>query len=407
MAVNLIAATGWERAREVLETSFAQFQADRAVVGLARQARSHSEALAGYEQSMTCHLGDFGEYMALRNQIADVEAELSRSRSRAQRDAVAQALAALHRGDVVQVPTGRRAGYAVVLEPPTAAGLDGGSITVLTGEGQVRKLVGGEVPYGTRAVARVKIPKTFSARRPRDRRDLASSMRNALGALAGSKPERERKPRSPAADDDLLASLRRQLRAHPCHGCADREEHARWAQRYLRLQGEHQALLQRIEGRTSSIAREFDKVCGVLTELGYLSGAGEESTVTRQGESLRRVYSEQDLLVVECLRRGHWDGLEPAGLAAVVAAVLYESRSDEPTARPRRGGAALACGDRLDGGRRSRAGRRRARGRADRSAAARPGAGHRRARLGAGRPSRCRDRRRTSRRATSCAGASR
>ena len=39
MAVNLVDQVGRARAREILETSFAQFQADRAVVGLARQAR--------------------------------------------------------------------------------------------------------------------------------------------------------------------------------------------------------------------------------------------------------------------------------------------------------------------------------------------------------------------------------
>ena len=48
MAVNLVAQVGQQRAREVLETSFAQFQADRAVVGLARQVRTHEEALDGY-----------------------------------------------------------------------------------------------------------------------------------------------------------------------------------------------------------------------------------------------------------------------------------------------------------------------------------------------------------------------
>ena len=341
MAVNLIATTGWERAREVLETSFAQFQADRGVVGLARQARSHTEALSGYAEAMSCHLGDFGEYMDLRRQIGDLEAELSRSRSRAQRDAVAETLAALRRGDVIQVPSGRRAGYAVVLEPPTS-GLDGGSVTVLTDGGQVRRLVGGEVPYGTRAVTRVKIRKDFSARRPKDRRDLGSSMRNALGALADSTPERVRRPAGDPRTDDRLTALRKALRAHPCHGCADREEHARWAHRYQRLRAEHDALVRRIENRTSSIARDFDKVCGVLAELGYLTAPGPEARVTEQGEWLRRVYSEQDLLVVECLRQGHWDRLEPAGLAGVVAAVLYESRSDEPTPRPRLGSGALA-----------------------------------------------------------------
>ncbi len=341
MAVNLIASAGWERAREVLETSFAQFQADRAVVGLARQARAHSEALAGYEESMRCHLGDFGEYMELRRRISDAEGELSRERSRAQRQAVADTLDSLRRGDVISVPSGRRAGYAVVLEPPTA-GIDGGSVSVLTGEGQVRRLVGGEVPYGTRAVTRVRIKKDFNARRPKDRRDLSSSMRNALGALADGRPDRPRKAPSGAPDDRELDRLRAALRAHPCHGCADREEHARWAHRHEQLRQQRDALVERIEGRTSSIAREFDKVCGVLARLGYLAGDGPGTTVTAQGEWLRRVYSERDLLVVECLRRGVWDGLDAAGLAAVVAAVLYESRSDDLAPRPRLGGGRLA-----------------------------------------------------------------
>ena len=40
MAVNLVGQVGRDRARELLESSFAQFQADRAVVGLARQVRT-------------------------------------------------------------------------------------------------------------------------------------------------------------------------------------------------------------------------------------------------------------------------------------------------------------------------------------------------------------------------------
>ena len=46
MAVNLIDQFGRPRAREILESSFAQFQADRAVVGLARQVREQEESLA-------------------------------------------------------------------------------------------------------------------------------------------------------------------------------------------------------------------------------------------------------------------------------------------------------------------------------------------------------------------------
>src|SRR5690606_29602299 len=73
MAVNLVAQVGRERAREVLETSFAQFQADRAVVGLARQAQSHAEALEGYARAMQGHRGDFAEYWGIRRRLTELE----------------------------------------------------------------------------------------------------------------------------------------------------------------------------------------------------------------------------------------------------------------------------------------------------------------------------------------------
>ena len=67
MAVNLVHQFGRERSRELLEQSFAQFQADKAVVGLARQLTKSDDALAGYAEAAACHLGDFMEYAGLRH----------------------------------------------------------------------------------------------------------------------------------------------------------------------------------------------------------------------------------------------------------------------------------------------------------------------------------------------------
>ncbi len=69
MAVNLVATMGRADARVLLESSFAQFQADRAVVGLARQVRRHEEAIAGYEEAMHCERGSAQEYAALRRRL--------------------------------------------------------------------------------------------------------------------------------------------------------------------------------------------------------------------------------------------------------------------------------------------------------------------------------------------------
>jgi ATP-dependent RNA helicase HelY len=330
MAVNLVDQVGRARAREILETSFAQFQADRAVVGLARQARRQEEALAGYAEAMRCHLGDFSEYAALRRRIADREAELSRRSNRDHRAAALASLEKLRRGDVVRVQAGRRAGWAVVVDPGTPGGADGPRPTVLTVDRQIHRLSLQEVPGPLEPLTRVNVPKTFNSRNPASRRDLASTLRNALGA-AGDDDLRPHRGRSLAADDDELAELRRRLRAHPCHGCADREEHARWAQRWWRLQRETEQLTRRIEGRTNTIARVFDRVCDLLTERGYLAG----DTVTLEGRRLKRIYTEADLLVAECLREGIWTGLDGPALAACASAVVYESRREDSGLTPR------------------------------------------------------------------------
>ncbi len=85
MAVNLIEAFGRKRAREVLETSFAQFQADRSVVGLAKGIREKQISLDGYAKSMECHLGDFFGYSSIRRELTDIEKSLASGRTRQER----------------------------------------------------------------------------------------------------------------------------------------------------------------------------------------------------------------------------------------------------------------------------------------------------------------------------------
>ncbi|HWS52436.1 MAG TPA: DEAD/DEAH box helicase [Microbacterium sp.] len=73
MAVNLIDLFGKVRARQILESSFAQFQADRSVVGLATQVREAESSLAGYQEAMACERGDFFEYSSIRRELSDLE----------------------------------------------------------------------------------------------------------------------------------------------------------------------------------------------------------------------------------------------------------------------------------------------------------------------------------------------
>ncbi len=332
MAVNLVGQVGRHAARELLEASFAQFQADRSVVGLARQIRKNEDALTGYREAMTCHLGDFAEYAALRRALKDRESSLARQGAAARRAAAADSLDRLRPGDVIRVPAGRRPGLAVVLDPRGGAPVPGDPRpVVLTVDRQVKRLTVMDFPTPVEPLGRMRIPKSFNARSPQARRDLASSLRN----LAVAENGRPAKWRTGAGDDPEITRLREALRRHPCHGCADREEHARWAERADRLSRDTESLQRRVEGRTNTIARQFDRVCEVLESLGYLSG----DDVTSAGRVLARIYSEADLLVAECLRDGMWDALKPPELASVLSSVVYETRRDDEGAPKVPGGA--------------------------------------------------------------------
>jgi ATP-dependent RNA helicase HelY len=323
MAVNLVHQVGRERARELLEMSFAQFQADKAVVGLARQLTKSQDSLAGYAEAAACDRGDFMEYAALRQRVSELEKNAARSRRADRRQEVIDSLGELHRGDVIEIPGGRFAGYAVVLDRGTSA--DGPHPQVLTAERQARRLSVVDFPTPVTAVSQLRIPRQFNPRNPQSRRDLASSLRTLTHGLAPPLPDRAAPAERPSRGDGEIDALREQLRAHPCHDCPDREDHARWAERWIKLDRDAGTLARRVEQRTNTVARQFDRVCEVLDALGYLAG----DDVTELGKPLRRIYSDLDLVVAEALRLGVLARLGPAGLAAALSTLVYEARRPE------------------------------------------------------------------------------
>ncbi|MGI6877587.1 DEAD/DEAH box helicase [Microbacterium sp. gxy059] len=219
MAVNLIDQFGRGAAREILESSFAQFQADRSVVGLAREVRQAEESLEGYRRSMACEKGDFAEYAGLRRELSDLE--------------------------------------------------------------------------------------------KKSRRDQGAS-----------KARQEQRRRQ-------IATLKRRLQTHPCHNCPDRERHARWGERFHKLKRRTDRIRRQIEGRTGSVARQFDRIVDVLADLDYVRLDGGEARLTDSGRRMKRIYGDRDLLVAEALRQGIWARLDPASLASLACALVYEPRRDE------------------------------------------------------------------------------
>ena len=345
MAVNLLGRTSRARAREVLESSFAQYQADRGVVELAAEARRKRRSLAGLEEQMSCRLGDFREYAMLRQRISDAEADLSREKRGARRATASREMTGLHRGHVVVYRKGRRQKHGVVL----SVGEDRQgtpALTVLGEDSRVLTLTPDTAPDGVMRVGSMRVAGSVDVRRPKDRDRLVGRLIDAIrsGDLDGSGTRQRRRTRGGRPVDgagaphataltaaERVEALRHEMRAHPCHACPDREEHARTGRKWAKAAAEVERLTARIETRTGTIARQFDAVCQVLLELGYLEPVDRghperELRVTDAGRVLARVYAERDLLVAECLRRGTWAGLRAEELAGAVSGCVYEPR---------------------------------------------------------------------------------
>ncbi|WP_300344320.1 DEAD/DEAH box helicase [Nesterenkonia sp.] len=351
MAVNLTAQFGRRRARTILESSFAQFQADRAVVGLARDVAKRESSLAGYEEAMQCHLGDFAEYAELRRRLNEQQKEAAKSRSRQRRREVIRVLSSLEPGDIVEVTGKRRLGSCLVVHSAPEHDPRPG---VVTEQGKLRTVTVEDFSQPPEVVSTIRLPRKPQVKVPKVRRDLASSMR---AALMDRTPPRKNAPGPgfgfvegpPQAEEDA-AQLQAQLRRHPCHSCSDREEHARWAERWWKLRRETDQLKAKIDRRTGSIAKTFDRVCGVLYELGHLQPAdpeklptaepvveefhAEEFVVTERGQRLRRIYGERDLFTEMLLERGVLAPMSPQELAAFSTLLVYQAKREDEGAMP-------------------------------------------------------------------------
>lgn len=328
MTINLVSQMGPAQARRLLEQSFAQYQADRSVVGLVRGVERGKRMLGEISSELGEHSAATIEYARLRAQISERERSQARSSRVQRRRALSDALSELRRGDIITI-TGRHGGLAVVLEPD--ADSDEPRPLVLTEHRWAGRISSTDYSGRSAKVGTMPLPKRVEHRQPRVRRDLASALRSAAAGLVlpAVKRHRGQAGDEPDVDPELMA-LRERMRAHPSHSDSDREAKVRIAERYLRVERDNELIQKKIGAATNSLARTFDRIVGLLTERGYIEEVeGAEYRVTDDGRLLARIYSESDLLVAECLRTGAWKGLAAAELAAVLSAVVFETRGGD------------------------------------------------------------------------------
>ncbi|MEE1296536.1 MAG: DEAD/DEAH box helicase [Bifidobacterium sp.] len=143
----------------------------------------------------------------------------------------------------------------------------------------------------------------------------------------------EEKSRAFRRLDAKIAQLKEREHDHPAKECPDYAQHMKWGNRWIRETKELDRLRDRVDSRTGSVSRQFDRICGILLRLGYLVRDDHDGRtdyrLTEHGQLLRRLYSERDLVLAQAITTGVLDGLDAPQLAALLSALLYEPRRGE------------------------------------------------------------------------------
>ncbi|MFP4310856.1 MAG: DEAD/DEAH box helicase, partial [Nitriliruptoraceae bacterium] len=228
MAVNLLRRHDLAQAEALLGASFAQFEADRAVEAKVARLTELDDGLAGYARHLSCELGDWAGYWAVRRELSRLEKEQARARRAASEQAVRTAIASLQPGDVLHLPwAGRRGLVAVVGVQLTRGGTP--IAQTVTDERALTKVGPRELDRPPVVLDRLRLPSRGNPRQSEYRKQLAAILRGL------DPPQTEDAAPDAAGDESArhgmsaeVEALRARLRAHPCHACPDRAEHERW-----------------------------------------------------------------------------------------------------------------------------------------------------------------------------------
>ena len=280
-------------ARGLLESSFAQFQADRGVAGLAQADPAQRGDAARVRAADDLRPAATSRVRAAApRSCPNARATLSRagreeparrpSRSRSRRCA---------RGDVIRVPSGRRAGLAVVLDPGVHPRDDPHPL-VVTERRWAGRLSMIDFPVDRRgarhrAGAEERRP-PLAAGTPRPRVEPARARHRRAGRGRGARPRsrRGRRRRGAASCAPRCARIRATAAPTASSTCAGPSG-------TRRLERETDDLRRRIEGRTGSLGRALRPH---LPRCSTGAATSPQDETTPAGRQLARIWSESDLV---------------------------------------------------------------------------------------------------------------
>jgi ATP-dependent RNA helicase HelY len=300
MVANLIRRHDRASSRELMTMSFAQFQRDSEVVRLQTQLVRRRERLHEARERSQSPFGDIDEY------------RLSHG-NRPETNSVDEALALLRPGQVVFAQLGPYRGPVAVVATANRAG--GLRLSVVTAAGRLGTLAARDFDDPPVVVGEVELPGQYSPHRRDFRAEVSRRLKRAKLRQAGVRHRGER------------SAQRREI--HPVSDDPDLRSRIRAAEEADRRSAEVSELEARIDKHQSSLGHDFDSVVSLLDDMGLVDSGRWE--LTDEGLMLAGLFHECDLLVVEAIRRGLFDGLDPSEVAGLASAVVYEYRGpDDP-----------------------------------------------------------------------------
>ncbi|MCU1368147.1 MAG: putative ATP-dependent helicase, partial [Ilumatobacteraceae bacterium] len=308
MAANLVRTYTSEQAHHLLNLSFAQYQADGDVVRMESRLGKRQTQLLELTEEARSPYGDIDDYRRRLQALERPSAHIVNGD-----DPIDLAIMKLRPGDVVYVRKGKYAGRAAVISTANRKG--GMRVTTVTTRRDLLMLSTGDFDEPPTALGKIELPIDYAPNRNDYLRDTAQRLEKVRLL-----PQPSRK-RIPATTIEGY---------HPVEDDPDLKHRLKAAAQADRIAREVEELRSRVKGRSQSITRDFDRVLGILEAWGYVKGW----QLTEAGTMLARTFHESDLLVVESVRQGMLDGLDPATMAGLASVFVYEHRSPDAPPLP-------------------------------------------------------------------------
>lgn len=320
MAANLVRRYEPDRARQLLNLSFAQFRADAGVV----RSEHRVERLAERRHQVARRIErEHGPVDELRAALGLGEDQAPAP----DRQGLAFALSQLSPGDIIEAD-GPELPSPLVVVAVAFRGKGRVQVKLVDREAEVYDVGPSAFDREPTVVGSQELPEPYLPNSVSFVHEVSQTLARARLVSAGRR--RELGPSGVIrAASDVPPAARKALR------------------RLDRLDRDLAELQDGAARRAESLAGQFDRVIDLLHQRGHLEldashearagqGADQEGgwALTASGQRLARLYHECDLLVVEALEAGLFDDLNGAEVAGLASVFVYEERGGRTPSEP-------------------------------------------------------------------------